>query len=79
MIGIGAYKPRWLMERNHISPSEALDAAMDMNAGIVIPMHYGTFNLSDEPLSDPPKVFREEAIKRNINFYIPNIGEKMRL
>ena len=79
LIGIGAYKPRWIMERNHISPSEALDAAVDMNAGIVIPMHYGTFNLSDEPLSDPPKVFREEAIRRNINFYIPNIGERMRL
>lgn len=79
IIGIGAYKPRWLMERNHISPIEALDAAEDMNAKMVIPMHYGTFNLSDEPLSDPPKVFKNEAIRRNMNFYIPNIGEMMRL
>lgn len=79
LIGIGAYKPRWLMERNHISPDEALDAATDMHAGMIIPMHYGTFNLSDEPLSDPPKVFKTEAIKRKMKFYIPNIGERMKL
>lgn len=79
LIGIGAYKPKWLMERNHISPIEALDAARDMGARITIPMHYGTFNLSDEPLSDPPKVFRSEAIRRNMNVKIPKIGECVRL
>lgn len=79
LIGIGAYKPRWLMERNHISPDEALDAAADMGARVTIPMHYGTFNLSDEPLSDPPRVFRDEAERRKMNYYIPNIGERMKL
>lgn len=79
LIGIGAYKPRWLMERNHISPDEALDAAQDMGAVMTIPMHYGTFDLSDEPLSDPPRVFRDEANRRKMNYYIPNIGERMRL
>ncbi len=79
LIGIGAYKPRWLMERNHISPYEALDAAVDMGATVTIPMHYGTFSLSDEPMSDPPRVFRSEALRRNISHLVPDIGESVPL
>jgi len=57
LLGIGAYKPRWFMQANHISPYDSLTAASQMKARITIPMHYGTFDLSDEPLSDPPAVF----------------------
>ena len=52
------------MRPNHISPYESLTASEEMHAGITIPMHYGTFDLSDEPLHDPPKVFAAEAKKR---------------
>ncbi|MDR1757296.1 MAG: MBL fold metallo-hydrolase [Culturomica sp.] len=75
LLGIGAYKPRWFMQPNHISPYDSLTASEKMGAGITIPMHYGTFDLSDEPLSDPPKVFAEEAGKRNIRIAIPRLGE----
>ena len=63
------------MQPNHISPQEALDASCDMKAGLTIPMHYGTFDLSDEPLSDPPAVFRKEAAERGINIRVPQLGE----
>lgn len=79
LLGIGAYKPRWFMQPNHISPYDSLTASEEMGAGLTIPMHYGTFDLSDEPLSDPPKVFAEEAGKRNINVAIPRLGEIVRL
>lgn len=79
LMGIGAYKPRWMMERNHMSPLEAVWGAIDMGAGVTIPMHYGTFNLSVEPLSDPPKVFDTEAKRHNIRHLIPNIGERVNL
>ncbi|MEG1635529.1 MAG: MBL fold metallo-hydrolase [Rikenellaceae bacterium] len=79
IFGIGAYKPRWFMERNHISPIEALEGAQQMGAKITIPMHYGTFKLSQEPLFDPPIVFRAEALKRDMNILIPNIGEIVKL
>ena len=71
LLGIGAYKPRWFMRPNHISPYESLTASEEMHAGITIPMHYGTFDLSDEPLHDPPKVFAAEAKKRKIRVEIP--------
>lgn len=79
LLGIGAYKPRWFMQANHISPYDSLTAASQMKARITIPMHYGTLDLSDEPLSDPPAVFAEEAGKRNIQVKIPALGEIVKL
>ena len=79
LLGIGAYKPRWFMQANHISPYDSLTAASQMKARITIPMNYGKFDLSDEPLSDPPAVFAEEAGKRNIQVKIPALGEIVKL
>ena len=79
LLGIGAYKPRWFMRPNHISPYESLTASEEMHAGLTIPMHYGTFDLSDEPLHDPPKVFAAEAKKRKIPVKIPYLGEIVKL
>ena len=79
LLGIGAYKPRWFMQPNHISPYDSLTASAQMQARVTIPMHYGTFDLSDEPLSDPPAVFAEEARKRQIKVLIPALGEIVKL
>ncbi len=79
LLGIGAYKPRWFMRPNHISPQDALTASQEMGAAVTIPMHYGTFDLSDEPLHDPPKVFKEEANERGINILVPELGEIVQL
>jgi L-ascorbate metabolism protein UlaG (beta-lactamase superfamily) len=53
IIGIGAYQPEWFMKQNHISPKDALRAANEMKAKKMIPMHYGCFDLSDEPVMEP--------------------------
>ena len=79
MIGIGAYNPRWFMKPNHISPYDALTASVEMKAHVTIPMHYGTFDLSDEPLFDPPHVFAAEARKRNVSVLMPELGEVVKL
>lgn len=79
MIGIGAYKPKWFMRPNHISPYDALKASAEMKARMTIPMHYGTFDLSDEPLFDPPKVFRDEAKRLGMEILVPDLGEVVKL
>jgi L-ascorbate metabolism protein UlaG (beta-lactamase superfamily) len=61
LIGIGAYEPRWFMEPNHNSPSDVVKAFRDAGARTLIPMHYGTFDLSDEPPSQPLKYLLAEA------------------
>src|SRR5829696_8845106 len=66
LVGIGAYEPRWFMEPNHNNPSDAVKAFIDSRAGLLIPMHYGTFDLSDEPPSRPLKLLMEEAAKFGI-------------
>jgi L-ascorbate metabolism protein UlaG (beta-lactamase superfamily) len=55
LLPIGAYLPRWMMKPVHVSPEEAVQAAADLGARIAIPMHYGTFKLSDEGIDDPIK------------------------
>lgn len=63
LIGIGAFEPRWFMEPIHNSPQDAIKAFNDSGAKVLIPMHYGTFDLSDEPPSMPLKVLLAEAKK----------------
>lgn len=38
----------------HMNPEEALRAFTDLGAGLMIPMHYGSFRLGFEPLEEPP-------------------------
>lgn len=66
LIGIGAYEPRWFMEPNHNNPSDAIKAFIDSGARYLIPMHYGTFDLSDEPPSQPLQLLRDEAEKAGV-------------
>jgi L-ascorbate metabolism protein UlaG (beta-lactamase superfamily) len=37
----------------HTCPEEALQAFLDLGARRMIPMHYGTFRLSQEPMEEP--------------------------
>jgi L-ascorbate metabolism protein UlaG (beta-lactamase superfamily) len=61
MLPIGAYAPRWFMEPSHISPEEAVRAATVLLARNLIPVHYGSFVLSDEPLTEPPAMLEKAA------------------
>jgi N-acyl-phosphatidylethanolamine-hydrolysing phospholipase D len=55
---IGAYEPSAMMRAAHLDPEEAVRAGADLRARRAVAMHYGTFNLSDEPLDEPPRRFR---------------------
>lgn len=66
LIGVGAYEPRWFMEPNHNNPSDVIKAFVDSGAGNLVPMHYGTFDLSDEPPGEPLQLLREEAERSGV-------------
>lgn len=55
LLPIGAYEPRWLMKRWHMTPAEAVTAFEDLNAAYFIPIHWGTFRLSMEKPNAPVK------------------------
>ncbi len=60
-VPIGAYLPPEIMRFVHLDPEEAVRAARDVRARRVIAMHWGTFDLTDEPLDEPPRRFRAAA------------------
>jgi len=43
-----------------------LQAKSDLKAKLLIPMHYGTFDLSDEPLGEPLQRLYMAADEQNI-------------
>ncbi len=53
MLGIGAYKPEYMMRENHANPAEAFQGYRDLGARYWWPMHHGTYDLSNEPASEP--------------------------
>lgn len=59
IIGVGAFEPRWFMGPSHIAPDDAVKAFAEMRAKTLIPMHYGTFDLSDEPVGEPDRLLRQ--------------------
>jgi len=52
LLPIGAYFPD-SYRSVHTSPEEALRAFLDLRAGVMVPMHYGTFRLGREPMDEP--------------------------
>ncbi len=53
MLGIGAYKPEYMMRENHANSAEAFRGYRDLGATFWWPMHHGTYDLSNEPPSEP--------------------------
>ena len=65
-VPVGAYEPRAMMKATHMNPEEAVQSALDVRATTAVAMHYGTFDLSDEPLSEPPLRFKAAAEKTSL-------------
>jgi L-ascorbate metabolism protein UlaG (beta-lactamase superfamily) len=79
MLGIGAFRPEWFMSVSHTSPSDAYKAFIDCKAKTMIPMHYGTLNLADEPLGEPYRLISMIKAEKNANISILAVGETMAL
>ncbi|WP_281638135.1 MBL fold metallo-hydrolase [Flavobacterium marginilacus] len=77
MIGVGAYEPQWFMKYAHTGPSEAIRAFKDLKAKKWIPMHYGTFDLSDEPVYYPEQILKEKHKNELSSIIWMHIGQRI--
>jgi N-acyl-phosphatidylethanolamine-hydrolysing phospholipase D len=66
MIPIGAYAPRYFMELAHVDPAQAIDIHRDIQSQQSVPVHWGTFQLTIEPVLEPPELLRSEMALRKI-------------
>jgi L-ascorbate metabolism protein UlaG (beta-lactamase superfamily) len=65
LLPIGAYHPA--SYRNvHTSPEDAVQGLLDLGARWMVPMHYGTFRLSHEPIEEPVQRLKSEAKRLGI-------------
>jgi len=62
LMPVGAYEPRWFMRVVHMTPEEAVQALAELRRGsgapavpAMVPIHWGTFKLTDEPMDEPPR------------------------
>lgn len=81
LMGVGAYKPNFMMKTSHASPEESVKAFHDLKGNVLIPMHYGTYDLADEPASEPLRILREMNGRQEIRGTLktPQIGEMILL
>jgi L-ascorbate metabolism protein UlaG (beta-lactamase superfamily) len=75
MLGIGAFKPEWFMGPSHTSPNDAHRAFKDCGASTMLPMHYGTFDLADEPIGEPFRRISEIKSQTKDDICILKVGE----
>ena len=78
LIPIGGYMPRWFMKPMHLNPLEAVLVHQDVQSQQSIGMHWGTFNLTEEPLAEPPLFLEKVLNGKNIaldKFIILKFGE----
>ena len=66
LLPIGAYDPP-SSRPVHMNPEEALEAFVALGAKVMVPMHYGTFRLSYEPLDEPPRRLLAAAVSRRLS------------
>jgi N-acyl-phosphatidylethanolamine-hydrolysing phospholipase D len=67
-----------MMAETHMNPEEAVQAALDVQAESAVAIHFGTFDLSDEPLAEPPLRFKAAARETSLgsdNSWVLDIGE----
>lgn len=66
-LPLGAYEPRWFMRAQHMSPEESIDAFTALGAHNLVGMHWGAFDLSDEPIDAGPRLLQATVAERGLD------------
>ena len=66
-LPLGAYEPRWFMGSQHMAPEESLQTLLDLGAKHMVGMHWGTFDLTDEPSDAGPKLLAQTIKARGLD------------
>jgi N-acyl-phosphatidylethanolamine-hydrolysing phospholipase D len=82
ILPVGGYEPRWFMADQHINPEEAVRVHRDLGARRSLGMHWGTFELTDEPLDEAPRALGAARQAQGVapeDFFVLAVGQTQRL
>jgi L-ascorbate metabolism protein UlaG (beta-lactamase superfamily) len=74
LLPIGAYYPD-SFRAVHTSPEDAMQAFVDLGARWMVPMHFGTFKLSQEPMEEPVERLLADATRRGVSEHVMVLEE----
>ena len=77
ILEAGQYNTMWPLI--HMMPEETVQAAIDLRAKVLMPVHWGKFTLAMHAWNDPVKRVLVEAKKLSVNVITPKIGELVNL
>lgn len=66
-LPIGAYAPRWFMGAQHIDPAEAVQLHRELGCRHSLAIHWGAFELADDPLDEPPRLLAEARTAQGVS------------
>ncbi len=66
-VPIGAYVPAAIMKSGHTTPGEALQLFEDVRGRRFLGIHWGTFDLAEEPIEEPARRLEAEARHRGLD------------
>lgn len=71
----GQYNTMWPLI--HMMPEETVQAALDLQARALLPVHWGKFRLSMHPWNEPVKRVLAKAGELNMPVHTPKIGQPL--
>jgi L-ascorbate metabolism protein UlaG (beta-lactamase superfamily) len=73
LIQIGAYSPYW--PDIHMTPEEGVATHLAVRGGLLVPVHWATFNLAPHSWSEPVERLLTDADAHGVKVAIPRPGE----
>ncbi len=74
-LEIDAWNERW--PDNHMFPEEVIRAFQELGGGVLLPIHWGVFDLAMHPWDESIRKVMEHAGQAKIRVVTPKIGEKI--
>ena len=72
MLECGAYNENW--SNIHMMPEETAQAAVDLRARVLMPIHWGKFSLAMHSWKEPIERLTKKAAELNMPLLTPRIG-----